>query len=80
MLDREHLIADLQNTCDEKESRFLDLEEEFMDLVNVINVRDFCDEMIRLNMILTILFPNFNNRMTLRWRYISTPKMNQDLD
>ncbi len=25
MLDREHLIADLQNTCDEKESRIVDL-------------------------------------------------------
>jgi hypothetical protein len=80
MLDREHLIADLQNTCDEKESGIVDLEEEVMDLMNVINVRDFCDEMLRLNMILTILFPTYNNRMTLCWRYVSTPKMKQDLD
>jgi hypothetical protein len=80
MLDREHLIADLQNTCDEKESRIVDLEEEAIDLMNVINVRDFCDEMLSQNMILTILFPNYNNRMTLCWRYVSNPKMKQNLD
>ncbi len=80
MLDREHLIADLQNTCDEKESKIVDLEEEVMDLMNVINLHDFCDEMLCLNMILTILFPNYNNRMTLHWRYVCIPKMKQDMD
>ncbi len=80
MLDRERLIADLQNTCDEKESRIIDLEEEVMDLMNVINVCDFCDEMLCLNMILTIQVPTSNNRMTLRWRYVGTQKIKQDLD
>jgi hypothetical protein len=80
MLDRERLIVDLQNTCDEKESRIVDLEEEVMDLMTVINVCDFCDETLHLKMILTILFSNYNNRITLRWRYVSTPKMKHDLE
>jgi hypothetical protein len=48
--------------------------------MNVINVYDFCGEMLRLNMILTVLFPNYNKRMILHGRSISTPKMKQDLD